>query len=309
MWIGEADSLSITVVIDNYVDSLLAEKPNLKRWGLPQTVLSLEQPVAEHGLSLLIEVYAGQQSKRMLMDCGFTPVGVPHNLRLLKVDVNSLDAFFLSHGHRDHYAALTRVLEAREEPLTVITHPDAFQTRFFMLPSGVTLGPWKLEEADVEGAGGRILKVREPQVLAPGLATTGEVERVTDFERPMAIARTLKNGSLVQDLILDDQALLVKLSGKGLVVISGCAHAGIINTCKHSLKIGDASKLYAVIGGFHLSGAKEEVVTRTVKELKALNPELIVPMHCTGFEAVKRLSEELPHAFTLSSVGTRINFT
>jgi len=116
------------------------------------------------------------------------------------------------------------------------------------------------------------------------------------------------DGHYQQDCILDDQSLIVKLKNKRLVLITGCCHAGIINTIRFALKLTGIDKVYGVLGGLHLSGAFfETVIERTVDALKEINPEVIVPMHCTGWNAVKRLADTFPGAFTLNSVGSKFN--
>jgi len=119
---------------------------------------------------------------------------------------------------------------------------------------------------------------------------------------------TIRNEKLVRDEILDDQSLIVRLKKEGLVVISGCAHAGIINTILHAQKITGTKKVYAVMGGFHLSGAPDTVIDKTISMLKELDPAYVIPMHCTGFKAIKRISTELQDKFILSTVGMRVTF-
>ena len=136
---------------------------------------------------------------------------------------------------------------------------------------------------------------------------TGEVERTTAFEKGMLNALIEMDGKLKPDPIKDDQALVMKLKQKGLVVISGCSHAGIINTVLYAKKLTGVEKVYAVLGGFHLSGADyEKILEKTIDELKALSPAVIVPMHCTGRKAMELLSREFPAAFVLNSVGSKI---
>jgi 7,8-dihydropterin-6-yl-methyl-4-(beta-D-ribofuranosyl)aminobenzene 5'-phosphate synthase len=116
-----------------------------------------------------------------------------------------------------------------------------------------------------------------------------------------------RNGQLEPDLILDDQALVVNLKEKGLVIISGCAHAGIINTIMHAMKITRTNRVYAVVGGFHLAGAKVDTLTeQTIKALLEINPQVIVPMHCTSWKSIVKIQQALPNAFILNSVGTKL---
>lgn len=139
------------------------------------------------------------------------------------------------------------------------------------------------------------------------IAVTGEVERVTGFERGLPNASVERDGKIEPDMILDDQALVIKLKEKGLVIISGCGHAGVINTVLYARKITGIDRIHAVLGGFHLSGPVfEPIVESTITEFRKIRSEIIIPMHCTGWKAVKRFSEEFPSSFVLNSVGTRI---
>jgi 7,8-dihydropterin-6-yl-methyl-4-(beta-D-ribofuranosyl)aminobenzene 5'-phosphate synthase len=114
------------------------------------------------------------------------------------------------------------------------------------------------------------------------------------------------DGHTERDAVKEDQALVINLSGRGLVVISGCSHSGIINTLLFTQKITGHAKIYGVLGGFHLTGkVPEEVIHKTLEELKKLNPEVIVPMHCTGWNSVRRIEAEFPDAFVMNSVGTK----
>ena len=109
----------------------------------------------------------------------------------------------------------------------------------------------------------------------------------------------------MQETFIGEQAVILNAKGKGLVVLSGCAHRGIVNTVKQAQKMTGIEKVYAVMGGFHLTNAKPEVIQKTVADIKAINPEYIVPTHCTGFEAISAFAREMPDKFILNTVGTK----
>jgi 7,8-dihydropterin-6-yl-methyl-4-(beta-D-ribofuranosyl)aminobenzene 5'-phosphate synthase len=116
-----------------------------------------------------------------------------------------------------------------------------------------------------------------------------------------------EHGEMVPDAIRDDQAVLIKLAGRGLMIISGCAHSGIINSVLYARELTGESRVAAVIGGFHLSGSDmEPLIESTLSELKELSPDLVMPMHCTGWNAIQRLQSAFPESFVLSSVGTKL---
>jgi len=141
------------------------------------------------------------------------------------------------------------------------------------------------------------------------ILVTGEIERVTEFEKGLPNASMERNGKVEPDIIRDDQALVIKLKEKGLVIISGCGHAGIINTVLYAKKLAGIDRIHAVMGGFHLSGPIfEPIIEKTIIEFKKIKPEILVPMHCTGWKAINTFSEEFPSSFVLNSVGTRFNF-
>jgi 7,8-dihydropterin-6-yl-methyl-4-(beta-D-ribofuranosyl)aminobenzene 5'-phosphate synthase len=310
----EVDSVEITTVMDNYVDvfldksSLVARPPLAIDGDIP-----VDDLVAEHGLSLLITVKRGQDSHCILFDCGHTRIGVPHNLRILDIDLQHIEAIVLSHGHVDHTGALYAVAESLGRPIPIIVHPDALlHPRFFGLEDGTRLKfPQTMVKEEINRTGLNIVESKSPSLLADDMiAVTGEVERKTSFEKGLPNATIERDGELEPDPILDDQALVVRLREKGLVIIAGCSHAGIINTVFYARRITGTDKIHAVLGGFHLQGpAFEPVINDTFEEFKKMNPEVIVPMHCTGWNTIHRFSEEFPSSFILNSVGSRITLS
>jgi len=300
--LGDADRVEILVLMDNYADVLVPSVPPVKRYVAELS----EQLIAEHGLSLLIKVFRGDRCRTILMDAGLTRVGVPYNAEKLGVNFREVDFFFLSHGHLDHYGALEDVLKKIGKPVTFVAHPDVFLPKYVILPNGNTRGPMILDPEKLKSLGAKLMITKSPVQLAPGTTTTGEVERTTDFEKGFPVMYTIKDDKLVRDEILDDQSLVIRLRKEGLVVISGCAHAGIINTILHAQKITGTKKVYAVIGGFHLSGAPDTTINKTIEMFREIDPTYIIPMHCTGFKAISRISTELREKFVLSTVGMRV---
>jgi len=125
---------------------------------------------------------------------------------------------------------------------------------------------------------------------------TGEIERIAEFEKTNGFYM-VKDGEFVEDKLVDDQALIVKVDDESVVVFTGCAHNGVVNTVHHALKLTNSKKVRAIIGGFHLMDANEERIEKTVQILKEMNPSIIAPMHCTGFKAKMRIAKALPEAF------------
>ena len=307
----EIDRIESLTVIDNYVDVLLTNtqvvtRPPLSKGGdIPSDTL-----LAEHGLSLLVTVYQGEEKHTVLFDTGYSKIGVPHNLEQLKVDLNEVEGIVLSHGHMDHTGALYAILDKIPGKIPLVLHPGAFDSpRFFGLADGrKLLFPQTLVKEELLKRNIALMERKTPTPLAhEGILVTGEVERVTPFEKGLPNAVLERDGKIEKDPIIDDQALVVHLKGKGLVVIAGCSHAGIINTVLYAQKLTGIEKVHTILGGFHLSGPHfEPIIEQTIGELKRINPEVLVPMHCTGWTAIQRMSQEFPDAFILNSVGSTI---
>jgi 7,8-dihydropterin-6-yl-methyl-4-(beta-D-ribofuranosyl)aminobenzene 5'-phosphate synthase len=299
--LAETEDLAITLVVDNYANALLKSQPGVDRYG------SVTEPLlAEHGFAA--HICLGEMGPEILLDAGFSYVALPHNLSRLGIDPRAVAQVVISHGHRDHTGALEVFLRLTWKQTPVVVHPDAFLERWRLLSDGSREGPYQQDGQSWEEAGAKIVSLAEPYELAPGCLATGPVPRRTDFEKVPASALYRQGTEFVSDPIRDDQAIVVNVKGKGLVVVSGCAHAGIVNTVLYAREISGVDRVWAVLGGFHLQGAAEDVVERTIGELKALGPQLIMPCHCTGFEAMGRFAEEMPGQFLLGAVGTTLRF-
>jgi 7,8-dihydropterin-6-yl-methyl-4-(beta-D-ribofuranosyl)aminobenzene 5'-phosphate synthase len=222
-----------------------------------------------------------------------------------------VEAIILSHGHFDHISGLPSVLEKVNAPVKLVAHPEAFQKRWLVYPDGTkALMPY-MQEEELKKQGALIQKNSAPTALPSidnaCLLVTGEIPRKTPYEIgfPLQYAEGLVHDPLVRD----DQALVANLKGKGLVVISGCGHAGIINTLQYAKELTGVDRLHAVIGGFHLTGViYEKAIEPTLEALGNFNPRHIVPCHCTGWKAVNRIIQLFPEKFIQPSVGTTLDF-
>ena len=246
---------------------------------------------AQHGLSIFLELNFGSESMKLLWDTGASSEVMLHNADALDLDLCHLDLICLSHGHYDHTGGMMGVLQRVNGRICILAHPDIFAPKLKERPTLKFIGP-PFTRTQAEAAGAIMLDCQGPAAVAPGVMTTGEVPRIETFEKVEGFW-TVKDGQYCPDEITDDQALAINLPGKGLAVITGCAHAGIINTIRHAQKITGVEELHAVIGGFHLMGADEKRIDATAKALQKLDPAIVRPGHCTGQKAVCRLQEAL----------------
>jgi 7,8-dihydropterin-6-yl-methyl-4-(beta-D-ribofuranosyl)aminobenzene 5'-phosphate synthase len=137
----------------------------------------------------------------------------------------------------------------------------------------------------------------------------GKIEQVTDYERIAPNFLAKKGNEFVQETFPGEQALVLNAKGKGLVVLSSCAHRGVVNSVKQAQRMTGIEKVHALIGGFHLINAKPELILKTVADIKAISPDYIVPTHCTGYEAISTFAREMPENFILNTAGTRYIIT
>ncbi len=315
------DSLHITTLIDNVSDMLLQDQGPAKRVGLAGASESptldaayldrsiADVPLAEHGFSALVTVAKGNREHRVLFDAGLTPDGLAENARRLSLDLKDIAAIVLSHGHFDHTTGLDGFLRTvGRTNLPVMIHPEFWSRRRVAIPGREPFELPSTSKSALEGAGFEIVEEQQPSFLFENsLLVTGEVDRTTDFETGFPIHQALRDGEWQPDpLILDDQALIAHVRDKGLVVLTGCGHSGIVNIVRYAKKLTGVDEVYAVLGGFHLSGPLfESIIPATCEALAAFDPEVVVPAHCTGWRATHALSAALPDAFIQNSVGTR----
>ncbi len=306
--------VEITTLIDNYVDVLLPSTDIITRPPLSiDGKVKADTFLAEHGLSLLVTVWQGEEKHTILFDTGYTKIGVLHNIEQLGLNIEDIEVIVLSHGHMDHTGSLNRILDKIPGTIPLVLHPGAFvYPRYTRQPDGSkNIWPQTLTRDALAQKNVEIVESETPTLIADEMImVTGEVERTTAFEKGMPNALVEKNGEIVQDPILDDQAIVMKLNGKGLVVISGCAHSGIINTLTFAQKTIGEQSIHTVLGGFHLTGPFfEKIHDETIQEMKKMDPDVIMPMHCTGLKAIQLFQREFPSSFVLNSVGSKMTLS
>jgi 7,8-dihydropterin-6-yl-methyl-4-(beta-D-ribofuranosyl)aminobenzene 5'-phosphate synthase len=305
----KAERVEITSLADNYTDVFLASTDTVKRAPVIVEGNLTRGLIAEHGLSLLVDVFADSDHHRILLDAGWVGIPVPFNLETLGLNLENVEAVVLGHGHVDHFGGLLGLYRDRLIPRDVplIVHPEAFTQRFIEVDGQIARVP-QLTRTPFHHLGVKIQENKAPVLLGADLVlVTGEVERVTDFEKGFPLGHKFEDGKIKPDTaVTDEQAIVLNVEGKGLVILTGCGHQGIINTIMYAQKLTKETRVYFVMGGFHLTGALfEPLIDRTVAEMKKFAPQMVVPTHCTGWKAMSTFAREMPNEFVLNSVGTK----
>lgn len=319
----QADAVEVLVLVENWVDMLLGpdEDHCVTRWGLIEHFdPKLVPPQAENGISLLVKAHRGQHTTTVLFDLGLTGTVLEHNLRVLGQDPATIDHVVISHGHPDHFGGIQQLLGLVDRPLPVMTHPDAFLPRYAVMGDGRTSGFYNqsFDEAGLERSGGRSVLAREPVDLGWGVRTTGEIPREVTFEGPVApsapgapgLYQVGSDGTFGLDEVWDEQGLVIDVRDEGLVVLTGCAHAGVVNTVRRAKKLYGDRPVRAVMGGFHLGfpTTPHENVAHTAAAFEELDVRTVVPMHCSGLRTHAHFHEALAHRYVQPAVGTTFRF-
>ncbi|WMT73327.1 MBL fold metallo-hydrolase [Bradyrhizobium sp. Ash2021] len=320
--IEPADKVDIRILVDNATDMLSSNPPFVESEGASLVRRGFKLNAykclccAVHGLSCLLTVHRGSESHTVLFDTGPEDYAFERNVTRLGVDLGAVESIVLSHGHADHAGAMLLALGmirgrngGRDVPF--YAHPGMFMTRGVRQPSGKVR---QMEDVpsltDLTDFGAAMVVTTEPQVFHEGLCyVSGEIPRVTDFERgfPGQMRRTAA-GWEPDELLVDERWLAVNVAGKGLVVLSACSHAGIVNVCKNARAVFPETPIHAVLGGLHLSGPNEAVIAQTVEGLKEFNLKTIAAGHCTGWRAMAALANAFPDALSPTAVGKQFTF-
>jgi 7,8-dihydropterin-6-yl-methyl-4-(beta-D-ribofuranosyl)aminobenzene 5'-phosphate synthase len=312
------DSVVVTTLIDNVTDVLMPDQGPARRvgpgsgpWRRSAVMQEAQIPdalVAEHGFSALVTVTKAGREHRFLFDAGTSPDGVAENMRRLDIDPGSIEAIVCSHGHFDHTGGLEGLIRVLGRAnLPVLIHPDFWRRRRVVLPGREPMEIPATSRRALTEAGFDVIEEQQPSFLFDrSVLVTGEVPRTTGYEPGFPPQQAWIGGGWQADpLVLDDQALILNVAGRGLVVITGCGHAGVINLTRYARRLTGGQPLYALLGGFHLNGPLfEPLIPRVLDELATMNPGVLVPAHCTGWRAQHAMSARFPDAFVPNAVGT-----
>jgi 7,8-dihydropterin-6-yl-methyl-4-(beta-D-ribofuranosyl)aminobenzene 5'-phosphate synthase len=305
------DGVDVTIIVDNYIDLLMAGSEDVHRY-LVEDLADRDQLVAEHGFSALVTVRSAGASSSILYDAGLTPAALGRNLAVLDVPVTELRAIVISHGHVDHHGGLEGLFRRHGAArLPLVIHPEAWRERKVVFPTGVEVALPPPSRGDLEREGVQLIEERSETLLLDGsLLVSGQVERVTPFEKGFPVHYARSNGGWEPDpLIWDDQNVIVNVRGKGLVIVSGCSHAGAVNVVRNAQRLTGERRIAGFVGGLHLTGGLfEAIIDDTVEELTAADVGRVLPAHCSGWKAVHALAKRMPAAFVQPAVGTVVSF-
>lgn len=299
----QVDELPVHVVVDNTTD-MLSSRPThvaselrvLREAGM-QELTGEALCSAHHGLCLAVTAHLDGEAHSVLFDAGPDPYAVERNARHMDLDLGQVEALVLSHGHFDHSEGLLKALELicaanGKQTVPLHVHLGAFVKRGLRLPSGEILPLQDVPPRRVlEESGGRVVASAGPEEILSGIFyLSGEISR-RSFER--GLKNHLKqsiNGQWEADpLIQDERFMAANVRSKGIVIFTGCSHAGLLNICSHAQEIFPDRPLYAVIGGLHLVSPNEDIIQETIAELHKFGLKVIIPGHCTGWRAIHAL--------------------
>ena len=327
--IPTVDRLSVRVLVDGASDIFFKPQEASGVKTEPGRSADPKRPLhSEWGLSLLLQSQRGDETRTLLHDYGWTPGTINENLELLRVDVSKIDTLILSHGHFDHWGGLIGFLDKHRDTLPAdltlyCGGEDNFCQRFARAGGGDLADYGALDRREIAARRVKLVLAESPVVIGGHAFTTGQIKRAS-------IERVLPNtmvkfamtdglgcnashylpaemeGKIVPDEHIHEHAVCFNLKGKGLVVISSCGHVGIVNTVRQAMAVSDIDKVHAVIGGFHLGPAPADYLTQVVAEIGKLNPDVLIPMHCSGLNFTLEAQKQLPGKVLTTTTGTRI---
>jgi 7,8-dihydropterin-6-yl-methyl-4-(beta-D-ribofuranosyl)aminobenzene 5'-phosphate synthase len=312
--LNAVDKVEILTLQDNYIEMTAMDNNAVVTRAMPLQDGEIRASIsAEHGFSALVKNTVAGKTHTLLFDFGFSENGAAQNVKTLGVDLKEVEAVALSHGHSDHTGGMARMTAMiGKENIPLVVHPAAFKSpRYVKLGEEFKLNFPKLTRDMVKQAGLSLLETEKPYPLLDNtILFLGEVPHSTDFEKGWPLPHCQKDGQEVWDPIEDDTSIVMNLKDKGLVILSGCAHSGIVNTVRHAMAVTGIDKVHVVMGGFHLSGPFfESIIDRTTDELQKLHPVYIIPTHCTGRKAIMAMEKQMPDQFILNMSGTKLTFT
>ncbi|MFX1449378.1 MAG: MBL fold metallo-hydrolase [Promethearchaeota archaeon] len=318
------EGVKITILSNNTTDLTYQTDPRFKGKVIQPTT-AVVAAIAEHALAMSIEI----NGANILYDFGGMGFVILKNAEILKISLENFQKAVLSHGHFDHFGSIFKVLPLLGSGTEIIVDPDIYKQKVgFLGKAGETVDIDTLrenyrnfrKEGKVQELPGlkkqtleklvadnqqTLIETTKPVELAPGAWTSGKIELFDESELTSNLFLKIDKTTFEKETFRDEIAIYIKVKNKGLVVLTGCGHTGIINTIKHGQKLSGVQKIYAVIGGFHLNWATEEHLDNVVNHFNEMKPEILCGMHCTGFKFNSKLISKMPDNATLGLVGTK----
>jgi 7,8-dihydropterin-6-yl-methyl-4-(beta-D-ribofuranosyl)aminobenzene 5'-phosphate synthase len=327
------DNLSVKVLIDSTYDT---SRPGTSKWvRIKRTAFTSPTDYRktlhnEWGLSLSLESRIGTGTRNLMLDYGYTLPALLNNMEIIGVDATKVQGLILSHGHFDHYGPLLGFLQKYRDQLPpdltlYVGGEDNFCARKAARGApGQFAELGVLDRRELEALKVKVVSCEQPTVIMGHAFTTGAITR-RSFEKvlPNALveygvkngvgcnipaAEAKAQGNPVPDEHYNEHATCFNVKDRGLVVITSCGHAGVINSVRQAMEVSGVGKVHAVMGGMHLFAADDEYLRRSVAELKTLNPDVIIPMHCSGPGFVSAVREQMPERLITSTTGTEYLF-
>lgn len=307
------DKIEITTLQDNGIDLTAMDNSEIiTRAGSVKDGEIKKSVLAEHGFSVYLTTTHGDRARTMVFDFGFSSFGAAYNAEILGLDMGRVEALALSHGHSDHTGGFEKIVATTgRKDIEFVVHPAVFRApRYLKFGEDRRIYFPQFERDTCQKAGVKLVETRDPYPMLDGdVLFLGEIKRQTEFERGFPLAHYEDDGIEKQDPIEDDTSIVLHLKDRGLVIISGCAHSGIVNTIRHAREVTGIDAVYAVIGGFHLSGPLfEPIIEITAAALEESAPSYVVPSHCTGRKAIAYMETIMPAQFIMNMSGTKLAF-
>jgi 7,8-dihydropterin-6-yl-methyl-4-(beta-D-ribofuranosyl)aminobenzene 5'-phosphate synthase len=326
------DKLSVRVLVDSASDLFFRPQEVSGVKTEPGRSSDPKRPLhSEWGLSLYLEPQRGEEKRTFLLDFGWTPEAINGNMELMQVDPKKIDALIMSHGHFDHWGGLLGFLDRHRKDMNAdmtmyAGGEDNFCQRYVKAGGMGDLADFgMLDRRDIAKQNVKVVLCESPVVIGGQAFTTGKIKRnsiekvlpnsLVEFKQKDGAGCNASHylpaemeGKIVPDEHIHEHATCFNLKDKGLIVISSCGHVGIVNSVRQAMEVSGVQKIHAIMGGFHLGPAPADYLTQVVAEIGKLNPDVVIPMHCSGLNFTQEAQRQMPGKVLTTTTGTRISF-